>query len=148
MAKNSDKDDIGITRINHDVGNLTSIFQAHKVPRRTCIGGEIDATASDDIVAQVGFPGSHPNQIWIGRSQGNGADGGRCLLLKNRLPGEAAVLRDPNATSGSASIVDVGLIGNTGDGSDASAAHGRAEVAELDVFERIFRLVVFALLRI
>jgi len=80
-----------------------------------------------DAVAGGLFAGAGVEDFGVGGGDGEGADGGYALLVEDRLPDVAGVGGLPDAATGCAEVVYVGVVGNAGDGGDTSAAEGTDE---------------------
>jgi len=129
--------DVGIGRIDHDPGDLADVAQTHELPALARVGRHEDAAAVHDVVPRVPLPGAHPHDIRVRRSERYGTDRRGRLVLEDRLPRIAAIDRLPYAARRGADVVHVAVSRYADDGGHAPAGHRGAEIAELEVVERI-----------
>jgi hypothetical protein len=75
------------------------------------------------------FPlaGSHPDDLGRRLEDGHGADGGHRLVVEDRLPGQAAVHRLPDAAGGRPHVDDVGVGDHRVHGGHPAAHAGGAD---------------------
>src|SRR5205807_1576615 len=123
MPQNTHDNDVGVVRINHDVGDLAGISKSHEFPGGPGIGREVDPFAGDQIVAGIRLARPHPHQIGIGGGQGNRANGDSSFFFKDGLPGESAILGHEHAASTRPGKIDVGLAWYSYHGSDAPSTY-------------------------
>ena len=86
----TDKNSVGIIRVNDDAVNGTGFFQSHQLPGFSCIEGSVHAITHIEGVSWISFSGSYPDDIWVFLIDGNSADRVHAFLIKNRLPRDAA----------------------------------------------------------
>ncbi len=98
--------------MDYDRADVASVFEADVGPGFSCVGGFVNAIAERNISADTGFAGAGVNYVGIGISNGNGADRGDGLLVKERIPGDATVGCFPDAAADCAEIIGVRLAGN------------------------------------
>src|SRR5205807_5274728 len=142
MPQNTHDNDVGVVRINHDVGDLAGISKSHESPGGASIGREVDPFAGNQIVAGIRLARPHPHQIGIGGGQGNRANGDSSFFFKDGLPGESAILGHEHAASTRPGIIDVGLAWYSYHGRDAPSTYSWTQIAELHVLQGINGLVV------
>src|SRR5580765_4299020 len=90
-AHGRDKNEIGITRIDGNPADVPGGGQADVLPGASAIGGFVDAIAISEIRAEVGFTSANINNVGIGWSDCQCADGRDRLAVKDWLPGNAAI---------------------------------------------------------
>src|ERR1700689_1564571 len=90
-------DYVWILRLNHDAAYLASIVQADMRPGRAAIGGFVDAVARGQIGTNVGLTGTGINDLAVGWSDRDRADGADRLTVKYRVPNRSGVGGFPNA---------------------------------------------------
>src|SRR6185295_16579359 len=136
MAQHGDVDDVWVFRIDHDARDRLGIFKTHLRERLTGIGGFVDAVAEAGALAVVGLARTDPNDVWIGRSDGDIADGVSAVRVEDRLKGRAVIGRLPNAVGREGHVDDVRVLVYGGDIID-TATHARwSDAAEDEAFER------------
>src|SRR6202041_1178450 len=108
--------------IDGEGGNLLAILQAKMGPRFSRVRGSVNPVADRKVGALQAFAAGGVNNIWIGGSYGDGADGLRGLIFEDRRPSAAVIVGSPNAAVTLSDVKDVGLIRNTGSGASSSSA--------------------------
>jgi hypothetical protein len=107
----------------HDhFADVARIFQPDICPGLAAIIRTVHAIAKGNIPADAGFSGACVNHIGIRLGNRDGADGGGGLLVKQRIPGDAAVHGLPNSAGDRAHVIRIGLAGHAGDREDSSSA--------------------------
>src|SRR5262249_1029301 len=86
-AERADINSVGILRMNYDAADLEALGEPLVLPRFAAVGGAIDAVAIGDGVARIGFAGADPDDVPIGRRDGDGADGYGVFLVELMLKG-------------------------------------------------------------
>ena len=88
--------------------------------------GFVDAVAGMQRVGAGGvFAHAGIDNVWVGFRHSDRSDGtGRDLPVGDGEPGESTVGGFPDAASGRAEIINLGLRRNAGDGGGASSAEG------------------------
>src|SRR2546422_10676672 len=122
---------------SHDLGNLAHVAQAHELPGLARVGRHEDPAAIDHVVARIPFPGAHPYDVRVRGRERHGADRRRRLIFEDGLPRIPAVGRLPYVSRRGANVVEVAVSGHAHHRGHAPAGHRGAEVAELEVVERI-----------
>src|SRR5690349_78098 len=97
MAQHGDVDNVWVFRIDHDARDRLGIFKTHLRESLTGVGGFVDAVAKARALAVVGLAGADPNDVWIGRSDGDVADRVSAVRIEDWLKGRAVISRLPNA---------------------------------------------------
>src|SRR5271170_7047704 len=87
------------------------VREANGVPRFSGVDGLVDAVAADNVSTDACFAGSDVDDVGIGLSHRDRADGGRgaFLLVEERRPVDASVGGLPDATGYRAKVIDVVL---------------------------------------
>ena len=103
---------IRIGRVDHHASDLTRGFETDVRPGLAGIGGLEHADAVGVLAADVGLAGADVDDVGIGRSHGDGADGadGNAFVGDGK-PGAAGVLGLPHAAADRAEIKGVRLVG-------------------------------------
>src|SRR6185437_5691126 len=84
VAFGADPHDVRVGGVHQDASDAAAIFQAHVLPRRAGIGGFVHAVAFDIAGADdPGLAGADPDGVGIGGGQGERADGGNILVVKD-----------------------------------------------------------------
>ena len=91
MTESGHKDDIGIVRIHDHLADRARILQADVLPGFTGVHRLPDAVTLRDVAANAGFAGSDINHVRVGDGDGDAADAGSAVVVKNRRPGVGAV---------------------------------------------------------
>jgi len=110
-------DDVGVGRVDLDTGNRVRVGQPHVLPGVTTVDRLVDPRARHRRTENVGLACAHPDDVLVGRRQGDVTDRGRSGLLEDRLPAHALVLAPPHAARGAGHVdrVVVPLRGHDGD---------------------------------
>src|SRR5262249_7613320 len=130
-AEGADVDDVGVGGVNGDAADLESLFEAHVLPGLAAVGGLVDAVAVGDAVARVVLAGADPDDVGVGRGDGDVADGAGGFPVDVVLEGDAVVGGLEQAAAAGGDVVDGGVGLVDGEGGDAAAHVGRADAAPL-----------------
>ena len=140
VAERSNIYAIGIGGIDDNFADLPRRGKSDGSPGLSRIGRLEYADPVRVLVANVGLAGTDVDDVRVGWSDGNGADGtdGNSSLgiVGNRKPGAAGVLGLPDASTHRARVKRIGLRCVSGYGIGSSAAHG-ANVAPLQAGEQV-----------
>ena len=120
MAEHRGEGDVGVRRMDDDLADLPLLLP-DVLPGLAAVGGLVDAVAGHDVAADVGLAGADVDDVGIGRRDGDGADGRGRLIVEDRLPGEAAVGRLPDAAGRRGRVVDHRIAGDAAGPADAAA---------------------------
>src|SRR5258706_16007168 len=123
MSQSGNKRDVRILRVHDQAADRVRVAKSSELPGLAGVNGLIHAVSADDVAADASFPCTHINDVRIRFGNGERADRRRgvLLLVKNRLPIEAAVRGLPNATRNAAEIIGVVLADAAGYGEDTSS---------------------------
>ena len=125
MSHGGDEDNIRVSRINDDSGDVASIIQTEVHPTSSPVRRAIDAVAIRIVFSKVGFTTANVDNIWIARRNGDCANGGDCRLAVGEIrPALAGVRRFPDAAIDRAKVEDAGVTRVSADGDRPSAAKG------------------------
>src|ERR1700722_11248209 len=122
MAHHGSEQAIWIARIDGQGGDLLAVAQAEVTPRFSRVRGFVNPIADRKVGALQAFAAGGVNNIWIGGSYGNGADGLRRLVFKDRRPSAAVIVGFPNAAVTLSDVKDAGLVRHAGGGASSSSA--------------------------
>ncbi len=109
-------DDVGIARIDGDLGDHVRVAKPGIRPRLAGVGRLVDAVAGVEIAANVGFAGAGVDDVGIRRRDGERADrigDPRDLSVGNVGPAQAVVGAPPDAALDAAHIKEVRLRSGT-----------------------------------
>src|SRR5258708_6866784 len=120
MSGNGDEKFVGVAGIDGNLRNLLAVAKAEMCPGLAGISGFVNAIANGEIGAVQSFPAAEVNSVWIGERNRYRADGAGGLVVKERIPCAAEVVRLPYAAIHHADIKHAGLAGNAGNGLGAS----------------------------
>ncbi len=95
VAHGGDEDDIGVSPVDEDPGDVPRLLKPHVRPGLPRVGRLIDAVAYRDAVAAGGFAGPHPDDGRVGRGDGDVPDGDGGFLEEDGRPRRAVVLGFP-----------------------------------------------------
>ncbi len=124
MAEDGDKESIRITRIDRDLRDLLAIAEAEVGPGFAGVAGFVDAIADGEVGAMQAFTRAGVDDVGIGWSDGERADGAGGLVVEDGDPGAAVVVGLEDSAVDLRDVEDVGLRRDTGRGAGASAAQG------------------------
>ena len=81
--------DVGVGRVDEDAADAPGVVEAHVAPRLAGVGRLVDAVADDVAVAnRPRFPGAGPDDVGIGRRDGERANRGDRQAVGHRGPAE------------------------------------------------------------
>ena len=121
MAEHGGENFVGVARINGERGNLLSIDETEMGPGLAGIGRLVDAIADGKIGAVQSLAAAYINDVGVRRSDRDGSDRLGRLVIENRIPGAAVVVRFPDAAIHLGDIEHVGLAGHAGGRAGAPA---------------------------
>src|ERR1700678_560163 len=124
MAEHGGIHTIGIARIDGDCWNLEAITQAEMSPGFARIGGFVDSVADGEIGPVQPFAASNINNVGIGSGYRDGPNGLRRLVIENRIPGAAVIVRLPDSAVDLADVKNVRLGGHAGGSAGTASAKG------------------------
>src|SRR6185503_21181958 len=114
--------DVRVLRVNLQLPDLTDVAQAGELPALAGIDRFVDAAAEDDVGPNRLAAGADVDHIRVRVGHVDRADRpGRDLPIRDRHPGDAVVLRFPDAAAGRAHVEDVRLRSYAGGRGRASA---------------------------
>src|SRR2546426_4603975 len=116
---------------------LTHVAQALELPGLAGVRREKHPATVHQVIAEVRLAAPDPHKVRVRRRESDGADRSRRLVREHRVPGVPAVRRLPHAAGRSARVVGVRVSRDAGHGGHPPAPDRRAEVAELEVVERV-----------
>src|SRR6202041_2399887 len=108
--------------IDGEGGNLLAISQAKMGPRFSRVRGSVNPVADRKVGALQAFAAGGVNNIWIGGSHGDGADGLRGLVFEDRRPSAPVIVGFPNAAVTLSDVKDAGLVRHASGGASSSSA--------------------------
>src|SRR5215831_3511677 len=112
MSERGDKQPIRILGIDKDGRDLQRVAQSEVRPRFAAIERFVNAVADGKVGALQSLAAAYVNNVGIGRSQRDRADRAGRLIVEERLPGAAVVVRLPHAAIIHADVEDVRLCRN------------------------------------
>src|SRR6202022_4577131 len=77
VAERRDVDDVGIMRMTAKAADVARIAQADVLPALAAVSRTVHAVPMRDVVADAAFAGTHVQHVWVGVSDGHGANGRR-----------------------------------------------------------------------
>ena len=101
------------------------------------VGGFVDAVADRKIGPMQSLAAADINDVGIGRSNCDGADGLRGLVIEDGIPGAAVVVRLPDAAVHLADVKHIRLAGNSRGGAGAPATK-RPDHAPVQILISVF----------
>src|SRR5467141_3079378 len=129
MSFGGDKNAVGIFRVDEDRGDLLGVAEVWQMrPGFSGIGGFVYAIAGREIGALQSFATAHVNNVRIGRSNSQCANGAAGLVVENRIPGVSEIGGLPDAAVDGGHVENVELVRDPGNGHGAAAAE-RADAA-------------------
>jgi hypothetical protein len=118
------EDAVRIARIDDDRRNLLPPAQAEVGPVRAGVGGLVDAVSRGEIGALEPFAAADVQDVGVGGSDGDRADGAGRLVVEDRAPHPAEVGALPHAAIVDADVEKVGLAWHANSADGAHAAMG------------------------
>ncbi len=129
-SEGAGKYDVRIRWVHDDAADAAGFWKTHVAPCFPRIRRLIDSVAHHVAITDYpGFTGSRPNDAGVGRRDGQGADGGCGLLVKDRRPSIASVRGLPNAAGSRSRVVSARISRHAGNRRNAISDF-RADKAE------------------
>ena len=97
VAEDGGENPVWIARIDGERGDLLAVAKAEMGPGLARVGGFVDAVADGEIGAMQSFAAGDINDVGIGGSDRDGADGLRGFVIEDGIPGAAVIVRFPDA---------------------------------------------------
>ncbi len=117
LPQRADEHAIRIVRVDDDAADVAGFFEAHVLPVVAGVGRLVDAVAHRvERPDEERLAGPGPHGVGRGVGDRERADGGDLLVIEDRLPVHAAVLRLPDAARGRADVVHHRIPRLAGDG--------------------------------
>ena len=138
MAERGHVHGLRIGRIYKDVANVVGVTEPEVRPALATISRLVDAVAPRNAVARVVLTRAHPDDVGVGRMDGDGADGIGAFVIEERLEGDSIVHGPPEAARRSGDEDRVRELTDHVDVDDATAGSRRADRAPAEVFEEGF----------
>jgi len=123
-------DDIPVGRMYQDLADVHRLLQADVLPVLAAVSGAVDSVAVGDAALAVVLARADPDDVGIGRIDGDAADGIAALVVEDRLPRDARVVGLPDIPRADRDVPVVGIARVDGDVADASRHQCRADAAE------------------
>src|SRR6266436_1350787 len=125
MSFGRDEDAIGVLRVNENRGDLLRVAKiAHVQPGFSGVGRFEDAVARGKVRTLKTFTAADIDDVWIGGSNGESADGAGRLVVEDGNPSVAKIGGLPNAAVNRGHVEDIGLMRDATDGDGAASAEG------------------------
>src|SRR5262249_20200797 len=109
MTERGHEHAIRVARIDDDVRDLLGVAQTEMRPRLAAVGGSVDAVADRQVGTRDAFAAADVHDAGIGRRHPNRADRSGRLLVEDRPPRPAEIVRLPDAAVDEAGIEDARL---------------------------------------
>src|SRR4029077_8465526 len=106
MARCCNVSDLRFLWIDNDARDGAAIFQADVLPILAAISRSVNAVAPIGRIAVVRFASSNPDDLGIGRRNGDRANGECWLLVEDRIKRHAVVVRLENTAVSKSDIKD------------------------------------------
>src|SRR5205823_1915069 len=119
---------VGIFRVHENRGDLLRVSESKVRPGFSSVSGFVHAIAGGKVGALQSFAAANINNVRVGRSNRQSADGAGWLVVKNGIPGVAKIGGLPDAAIHGGHIENVRLMRHAGDGHGAASAE-RADAA-------------------
>src|SRR5262249_35931053 len=129
-ALGGDVDDVGVARVDDDLGDVLGLLEADVLPALATVVGAVQPVAVADAALAVVLAGADPDDLGAFRVEGEGADGVGALVVEDGGPGGAGVDGLPDAAGGGGGEVAAAVGGVDGEGGDAPGGEGRPEGAQ------------------
>ena len=79
---------VGVAGVNENAVDISSVREAHEVPRSASVEAAEQASAAGVAVSGVSFACSNPNEVGIERAEGDRTDALGGLVVKEGFPGD------------------------------------------------------------
>src|SRR5262249_8453212 len=91
-SERADVDDVRVLGVDDDRTDLVRRLEPHVLPGLAAVRALVDAVAVGDGIARVVFAGPDPDDVLVGRGDGDCADGHGGLAVELVLKGDAVVV--------------------------------------------------------
>ena len=115
--------------MNQNPADLVRLLQSHVLPGAAAVGRLVNAVAIRNGVSRAVFPGSDPNDIAIGRSDADVADGYRGFMIELVLKRDAVIFGLQQTTRRRRQPEEAGILLEHRNGDGAAAHIARANRA-------------------
>src|SRR6185503_9567836 len=123
VSEHGGEGDVGIGRVDDHRADLPLLLPDLR-PGLAGVRRLVDAVARRDVAADVRLPRADVDHARVARRHGDRPDGGDRLVVEHRFPGDAAVLRFPDAARGGRGVVDERVSRHAGHARHAASAGG------------------------
>ena len=125
-------DGVRVAWVDDDFADMFAGLEAHVLPGTATIFRFVDAIPPADAALCVVFTAAYPDDVRAFWVDGDGPDGVRRFIVKDRRESRPVIGCLPDAAAGSADIPS-GFVGWVdGDGNDAAAGDRRADLTRID----------------
>ena len=124
MPEDGGKEAVRVTGIDDQRGNLLAVAQTKVRPGFAGVGGLVNSVAHGEIRPLQTLAARHVDDVRIGRSDRDGANRLRRLIVKDRIPRAAVVSRLPNAAIHLPHVEDVRLARDAGGSAGSPPRNG------------------------
>ena len=131
LALGGDVGDVGVGGMQDDAADALGLVEPQVMPGAAGVERAVDAVADRSAVARVAFAGAHPDDVRVAPEDRDGADRRHRLVVEDRLEGQAAVGRLPDAAGRAPDVDHLGVRFHRRDGDDAAAHRRRSDRARL-----------------
>src|SRR5712664_2054568 len=123
MSFGGNENAVGIFRIDEDRGDLLGVAEVLQMrPGFSGVGGFVNAIAGREIRALQTFATAGVNDVRIGWSNGQRADGAGGLVVEDRIPSVPEIGGLPDTAIDGSHVENVRLVRHAGDGHRAASA--------------------------
>ena len=130
------QDGVPVPRVHQDPADVLRAGEAHLLPGGAAVAAPIDAVTPADVTSAHVLPGAQPHHFRVGGVEGDRSEGVGRVLVKDRLPGGAAVLRLPEPAGTDDHIPGGAALRVHRDVRDAPAHERRTDAAQLQALDR------------
>ncbi len=133
VAEDGGEGEVGVRGMD-DHGSDLPLLRPDVRPGLPSVGRLVDPVARGDVSPDVGLARADIDDAGIGRGDGDRADGRVRLIVEDRPPRDASVVRGPDAARGGGGVVDEGAPRHAGHARHASPDR-RTDQPELQALE-------------
>ena len=131
------EDDLPVLGMDDDLTDVQRPFQTDVLPALASVHRLVDPVAVGDATLAVVLATADPDDVGIGRIDGETADGIAALVVEDRLPGCAGVVRFPHPTGAGRDVPVIRVTRIDGDIAHATRHQRRADGTKFQTGERI-----------
>jgi hypothetical protein len=135
---------VPVPRVDEDLADVLGSLEPHLPPGPAAVEALVDAVPPAHVATAHVLASADPYDVGVGRIQGDATHRVGRLVVEDRLPGDAGVLRLPHSPRADRDVPHAAVARADGDVGSPTAHQGGADAAQREAPERLFRHAVVA----